>query len=410
MRSVFIRSPPDACIILILRHSRRSFALFDALAVVFILEHATARRARVASSRPSTSMDDFDAIYAELMDDRATSGRPTSTSSASAGKDLSSLVRDVRVFRPRSSSARERTLEIEEEESEDDALARATTPMGSKRCERDVESSKSPRMDYSSRDVLRGETPESLLRYLRDEQRMRGEVERKVNALELEMADRDEEARAALEDARVETEEWRERCKQLRRDVPERWLGVFESYDAEIDRLGRENFSLREDAHRMLAEAMEKDAKARERASSGVDAASGDGEDEFIHLRRALRAATLERDAMAVKLADVDRRERQMSLVRRHSEGVSKRLARVERLLLSEQARVASATARAARADAATASLITEYESQLTSARALIEDLALRCDASDLRAAADAHDRKFPPKSPFPAPAPRRRS
>jgi hypothetical protein len=160
----------------------------------------------------------------------------------------------------------------------------------------------------------------------------------------------------------------------------------------------------------MLAEAMEKDAKARERASSGVDAASGDGEDEFIHLRRALRAATLERDAMAVKLADVDRRERQMSLVRRHSEGVSKRLARVERLLLSEQARVASATARADRADAATASLITEYESQLTSARALIEDLALRCDASDLRAAADAHDRKFPPKSPFPAPAPRRRT
>ena len=61
--------------------------------------------------------------------------------------------------------------------------------------------SKSPRMDYSSVDVSRGETPESLLRYLRDEQRLRGEVELKVDALEIEMADRDEEARVALEDA-----------------------------------------------------------------------------------------------------------------------------------------------------------------------------------------------------------------
>ena len=38
-----------------------------------------------------------------------------------------------------------------------------------------------------------------LLRYLRDEQRLRGEVELKVDALEIEMADRDEEARVALE-------------------------------------------------------------------------------------------------------------------------------------------------------------------------------------------------------------------
>jgi hypothetical protein len=361
----------------------------------------------------SASKDDFDAIYAELMDDRATSGRPTSTSSAGAGKDLSSLARDVRAFRPApSSSARARADEIEieiEEESDDVERARAT-PMGSKRWESVGAASKSPRMDYSSVDVSRGETPESLLRYLRDEQRLRGEVELKVDALEIEMADRDEEARVALEDARAEAEEWRERCKQLRRDVPERWLGVFESYDVEIDRLGRENFSLREELHQALARAMAKDAEARERASSGGDAASGDGEDEFVHLRRALRAVTLERDAMAVKLADVDRRERQMSLVRRHSEGVSKRLARVERLLLSEQARVASATARADRADAATASLITEYESQLTSARALIEDLALRCDADDLRRAADAHDRKFPPKPSFTASTPRHRS
>ena len=60
----------------------------------------------------STSKDDFDAIYAELMDDRATSGRPTSTSGA--GKDLSSLARDVRAFRPApSSSARARADVIE---------------------------------------------------------------------------------------------------------------------------------------------------------------------------------------------------------------------------------------------------------------------------------------------------------
>ena len=114
----------------------------------------------------SASKDDFDAIYAELMDDRATSGRPTSTSSAGAGKDLSSLARDVRAFRPApSSSARARADEIEieiEEESDDVERARAT-PMGSKRWESVGAASKSPRMDYSSVDVSRGETPESLL-------------------------------------------------------------------------------------------------------------------------------------------------------------------------------------------------------------------------------------------------------
>ena len=186
-----------------------------------------------------------------------------------------------------------------------------------------------------------------------------------------------------MEDARSTANEWRERCKQLRRDVPERWLGVFESYDDEIDRLGKENFALRECRHLELAERL---------SANEVS----DANEESPRLRRALRAVTLERDAVTVKLADVARRERQMSLIKRHAEGVSARLARVERLLVSERASRASSDARASRADAAVAALITDYESQLTSARALIEKLALRCDAGDLIATAREHDRRFP--------------
>ena len=191
----------------------------------------------------------------------------------------------------------------------------------------------------------------------------------------------------AIEDARLETSAARERCRQLRSDVPERWLSVFASYDAEIERLGRKNTALQEDLHRALVAMMtmkddEASALARRQPSTSSDE-SGD----VVHLRRALRAVTLERDAIAAKLSDVDRRERQMNLIRRHTEGTAARLARVERLLVDEQRDAASARAAAATATAHITTLTREHEETLARAQALIERLV---EKNNRRASASA--------------------
>jgi len=351
----------------------------------------------MTAARPPADDDSFDALFERITRDGAsTSGRASTRFRAFA--DLKTLVEDVRVCRGRHArSIEEDDADASEEDAED--VFEASTPFTGPRARRGVV--KSPRVERASSDARATASPETLLRFLRESERDREVLEGGAEALEERMERKDAEARDALEEAKAEAREWRERCKQLRRDVPERWLSVFESYDAEIDRLGRENFTLQERLHVALAAEL-----SRDDAPLGVDAAEGaaDGDadgDAFvsIHLRRALRAVTLERDAIAAKLADVDRRERQMNLIRRHSEGVSKRLARVERLLVAETARAADAIARAERADAATASIISDYESQLSSARALIESLALRCDVDDLRAVARAHDRAHPPRA-----------
>lgn len=347
----------------------------------------------MTAARPPADDDSFDALFERITRDGAsTSGRASTRVRAFA--DLKTLVEDVRVSRGRHARSIEDDDADASEEDVNDAFG-ASTPSAGAGARRGTV--KSPRVDYSSLDARAAASPETLLRFLRESERDREVLEGGAEALEERMERKDAEARDALEEAKAEAREWRERCKQLRRDVPERWLGVFESYDAEIDRLGRENFALQERLHVALAAEL-----ARDEAPRGVDDVDGDAEGDAsvsIHLRRALRAVTLERDAIAAKLADVDRRERQMNLIRRHSEGTSKRLARVERLLVAETARAADAIARAERADATTASIISDYESQLSSARALIESLALRCDADDLREVARAHDRARPTRS-----------
>ena len=333
--------------------------------------------------RAKSSSETFDALYDELTRERANEASEASTStslkSPNVAKDLRELVERVRIPRAeRAAPASE--LDVEDDETFERAFEAFASREGGRRRKEtrreDAGANSSPRPRAL-------ETPETLLRLLREEQRARARVEMKLDELEADRSKRDAEAWEAVEDARSTANEWRERCKQLRRDVPERWLGVFESYDDEIDRLGKENFALRECRHLELAERL---------SANEVS----DANEESPRLRRALRAVTLERDAVTVKLADVARRERQMSLIKRHAEGVSARLARVERLLVSERASRASSDARASRAAAAVAARVTAYEAQLTSARALIEKLALRCDAGDLIATAREHDRRFP--------------
>lgn len=347
---------------------------------------------RVMSSSSDDDEQTFDELYDKLTA-RASSGTSASARDASNNDSkLKQLLERIRapLRRNRASNAHKGSSETEDDGNiRPETPVRAHTPLSST-SRRRVVNDASPAMN---------ESPATLMRYLRDAQRERADMESRAEALVEHIERRDAEARSVIEETRAEMREWRERCKQLSRDVPERWLGVFESYDGEIDRLGKENFDLRERLHEALEAKLSREdgsghGEARAETSGERDAARTS---EALHLRRALRAITLERDAITVKLADVDRRERQMNLIRRHSEGTTKRLARVERLLASETARAAQAIARAERADAATASIISDYESQLTSARALIENLALRCDADDLMRAAREHDRAFPP-------------
>jgi hypothetical protein len=284
--------------------------------------------------RAKSSSETFDALYDELTRERANEASEASTStslkSPNVAKDLRELVERVRIPRAeRAAPASE--LDVEEDETFERAFEAFASREGGRRRKEtrreDAGANSSPRPRAL-------ETPETLLRLLREEQRARARVEMKLDELEADRSKRDAEAWEAVEDARSTANEWRERCKQLRRDVPERWLGVFESYDDEIDRLGKENFALRECRHLELAERL---------SANEVS----DANEESPRLRRALRAVTLERDAVTVKLADVARRERQMSLIKRHAEGVSARLARVERLLVSERASRASSDARA---------------------------------------------------------------
>ena len=342
----------------------------------------------------------FDSLYEELMHDDGERGRAQETASTTAPKParaLRDLVEDVRVPLSRSERARE---SVESDEDEKEMTTMTPTPghgVSERRSSRRSSAKKSPRMH--SGDANQIENPETLSRFLRQEQRERAVVESRLRELEDDLRAHERDALEKVAEVEREKDEWRERCKQLQRNVPERWLGVFESYDEEIDRLGRENFSLREELHRVLASKLSDESDERRTTTSGGSAAAdgADGED-WVHLRRALRAVTLERDAMAVKLSDVDRRERQMSLVRRHAEGTSRRLARVERLLTEEESRSARAGARADRANAEISAVIAEYEEQLSNAGALIEKLAVRCDGFDF---VESERRRFARRGAF---------
>jgi hypothetical protein len=347
----------------------------------------------------------FDSLYEELMHDDGERVRAQETASTTAPKParaLRDLVEDVRVPLSRSERARAR-VESDEDEKE---MMTTTTPtpgrgVSERRSSRRSSAKKSPRMHSGDSNQI--ENPETLSRFLRQEQRERAVVESRLRELEDDLRAHERDALEKVAEVEREKDEWRERCKQLQRNVPERWLGVFESYDEEIDRLGRENFSLREELHRVLASKLSEESDERRptptpTTSGGSAAADGaDGED-WVHLRRALRAVTLERDAMAVKLSDVDRRERQMSLVRRHAEGTSRRLARVERLLTEEESRSARAGARADRANAEISAVMAEYEEQLSNAGALIEKLAVRCDGFDF---VESERRRFARRGAF---------
>ena len=316
----------------------------------------------------SETLSEFDALYASLMashDDKA----PAKV--VAREKNLSELVQDIAVQRRSTqASTREMTSEDDELQNMYKSMERGARKANVRREEAKKETTSSS--PYAS--AL--EDRETLSRFLRDEQRARALAESRAHAAEAALLARETEMELAIEDARLETSAARTRCRQLRSDVPERWLGVFASYDAEIERLGRQNTALQEDLHRALVAMMtlkDDEAAALTRRQPPT---SSDDNDDVIHLRRALRAVTLERDAIAAKLSDVDRRERQMQLIRRHAEGTAARLARVERLLVDEQRAAASARAAAATATAHITTLTREHEVQITQAQALIERLA----------------------------------
>lgn len=345
--------------------------------------------------KASNAKKAFDSLYEELVHDDGERVRARETASTTAPKParaLRDLVEDVRVPLSRSERASERV------ESDEDEKEMATTPAPERRSSRRSSAKKSPRMHSGDSNQI--ENPETLSRFLRQEQRERALVESRLRELEDDLRAHERDALEKVAEVEREKDEWRERCKQLQRNVPERWLGVFQSYDEEIDRLGRENFSLREELHRVLASKLSEESDERRTPTptpTSDGSAAADGED-WVHLRRALRAVTLERDAMAVKLSDIDRRERQMSLVRRHAEGTSRRLARVERLLTEEESRSARAGARADRANAEISAVIAEYEEQLSNAGALIEKLAMRCDGFDF---VESERRRFARRGAF---------
>lgn len=336
----------------------------------------------------------FDSLYEELMHDDSERVRAHETASTAPkpARALRDLVEDVRVPLSRSERARE-SVESDDDEKETTLPGRVVSE---RRSSRRSSAKKSPQNSGDSNQI---ENPETLSRFLRQEQGERAVVESRLRELEDDLRVHERDALEKIAEVEREKGEWRERCKQLQRNVPERWLGVFESYDEEIDRLGRENFSLREELHRVLASKLSDESDERRTPMSGGSAAAeGADSEDWVHLHRALRAVTLERDAMAVKLSDVDRRERQMSLVRRHAEGTSRRLARVERLLTEEESRSARARANADRANAEISAVIAEYEEQLSNAGTLIEKLAVRCDGFDF---VESERRRFARRGAF---------
>lgn len=300
---------------------------------------------------------EFDALYASFLS-LSSAGEVSVKSSRDDGGgvvDLRELARRIAVRRP--STARASHLD-------------------------DIASTRRPDTTNASRappSVARDDR-ETLGRFLRDEQRGRALAESRARAAEATLLARETEHELALENARLELMGWRERCRQLRSDVPDRWLGVFASYDDEIERLGRENFALQEDLHRALVELMSKEEESDSPSERAHQVhAVPDAErfaDERATLRRATRALALERDAMAAKLIDVNRRERQMTLIRAHAEGTTARLARVERLLVQEERRAARADARVCEIKTSADARVRSVRVELANARALIDDLA----------------------------------